>query len=102
MYDLCDFQLSCKCADTWETHTQTGTFMKPHYLLASLIVPPQGPAGLKGEEGLAGPAGTVVRMNTLYSFLAPAISLTTFLFRMLQPIKQGGCFHGDGWWPLSH
>lgn len=49
---------------------------------------PQGPAGLKGEEGLPGPAGTVVRINTFYCFLAPAIS-STFLFRILQPMKRG-------------
>lgn len=50
---------------------------------------PQGPAGLKGEEGLPGPAGTLVRMNTLYCFPAPAVSSTSFLFRILQPMKQG-------------
>lgn len=67
--------------------------MKPHQLIASLNMCPQGPTGLKGEEGLPGPAGTVVRIKT---FPALAIAATSLLFRLLQSVKHRGCFHGDG------
>lgn len=49
----------------------------------------QGPAGLKGEEGLPGPAGSVVRTSMLPCFPSPAPSSTSILYWILQPMKQG-------------
>lgn len=54
------------------------------------MMSPQGPAGLKGEEGLPGPAGPVVSINTLHCFLSQLPYYTEHW-----SLWQGGCFHGD-------
>lgn len=56
----------------------------------------QGTAGLKGEEGLPGPAGPVVRTSMLHLLSIPCYLFNFHLVLNTAAYEEGDCFHGDG------
>lgn len=56
----------------------------------------------EGRRGPTRPCGNCGKSERVTVYTAPVIASPAFLYRILQPVKQGGCFHGDGWWPPSH